>query len=89
VPRPPKTPDGRDLLEIKISELTALIKEMSPQARVEVSFERYEDEDAHIRVYPPVSVDPEEATRMELEIGERCNDVLIETGLFIIGSVCD
>jgi hypothetical protein len=62
---------------------------MSPQARVEVSYERYEDEDAHIRVYPPVSVDPEEATRMELEIGERCNDVLIETGLFIIGSVCD
>jgi len=56
---------------------------------VEISFERYEDEDAHIRVYPPPSVDPEEATRIELMIGERCNDVLIETGLFIIGAVCD
>jgi len=89
VPRPPKTPSGPDLLETKISELTALIKEISPQASVEISFERYEDEDAHIRVYPPPSVDPEEATRIELMIGERCNDVLIETGLFIIGAVCD
>jgi hypothetical protein len=89
VPRPPKPPGGRDLLETKMSELTALIKETSPQARVEVSFERYEDEDAHIRVYAPISVDPQEVTRIELEMGQRCNDVLIETGLFIIGAVCD
>lgn len=89
MPRHPKTPSGRNLLETKISELTALIKEISPQARVEISFERYEDEDAHIRVYPPLSVDPEAAAQIELKIGERCNDVLIETGLFIIGAVCD
>jgi hypothetical protein len=56
---------------------------------VEISFERYEDEDAHVRVYPPCSVDPEEATKLELKIGEHLNDVLVETGLFIIGAVCD
>lgn len=56
---------------------------------MEISFERYEDEDAHIRVYPLLSVDPEEASPIELKIAERCNDVLIETGLFIIGAVCD
>ena len=89
MPRFPKTPSRRGLLETKISELTALIKKMSPEARVEISFERYEDEDAHVRVYPPLSVDPQEATRIELKIGERCNDVLMETGLFIIGAVCD
>ena len=89
MPRTPKTPNQQDLLETKLSELTALIKELSPQARVEISFERYEDEDAHILVYPPPSVDVEEATRIELTMGERCNDVLIETGLFIVGAVCD
>lgn len=89
MPRPPKTPSKRDLLETKISELTALIKAVSPQARVEISFERYEDEDAHIRVYPPRTIDPDEATKIELKIGERCNEVLMETGLFIIGAVCD
>ena len=89
MPRNPKTPSGKDLLDTKVSELTALIKELSPQASVEVSFERYEDEDAHIRVYPPSSVDPNEAARIELKMGERCNEVLLETGLFIIGTVCD
>jgi hypothetical protein len=39
MPRTPKTPGRQDLLETKISEFTALIKELSPQARVEISFE--------------------------------------------------
>ena len=89
MPRTPKTPNQQDLLETKLSEITALIKELSPQARVEISFERYEDEDAHIRVYPPPSVDIGEATRIERTMGERCNDVLLDTGLFITGAVCD
>jgi len=89
MPRNPKTPSRKDLLDRKVSELTALIKELSPQARVEVSFERYEDEDAHIRVYPPSSIDSNEAAGIELKMGERCNEVLLETGLFIIGTVCD
>ena len=89
MPRTPKTPNQQDLLETKLSEITALIKELSPQARVEISFERYEDEDAHIRVYPPPSVDIGEATRIERTMGERCNDVLLDTGLFIVGAVCD
>jgi hypothetical protein len=89
MPRTPKTPNGKDLLDTKVSEMTALIKELSPQARVEISFERYEDEDAHIRVYPPASIASEEAARIELKMGERCNEVLLETGLFIIGTVCD
>ena len=89
MPRTPKTPSRQDLLETKISELTTLIKELSPQARVEISFERREDEDAHIHVYPPTSIKADEIARIELTMGERCNDVLLETGLFIIGAVCD
>ena len=89
MPRTPKTPSRQDLLETKISELTALIKGLSPQARVEISFERYEDEDAHIHVYPPPSIKADDVARIELTMGERCNDVLLETGLFIIGAVCD
>ena len=89
MPRKRKTPNDQDLLEIKLSELTALIKELSPQARVEISFERHEDEDAHVRVYPPPMVRAEEITRIELKIGERCNDILLDTGLFIIGAVND
>lgn len=84
-----KTPKGRDLLETKLSELTALIKDLAPKARVEVSFERYEDEDAHILVYPPNSFTEHEVERIELTLGERCNEILLDTGFFIVGAVCD
>ena len=89
MPRKKKTPNQQELLEIKLSELTALIKDLSPQARVEISFEQHEDEDAHVHVYPPPMVKEEEAARIELKMGERCNDILVDTGLFIIGAVCD
>ena len=89
MPRTPKNPSQQELLETKLSELTALIKELSPQARVEISFERYEDEDAHIDVYPPSPIKAEEVARIELTMGERRNDVLLDTGLFIVGAVCD
>lgn len=61
---------GKDILDTKVSEMTALIKELSPQARVEVSFVRCEDEDAHIRVLLPSSMGSEEVTRIELKIRE-------------------
>jgi hypothetical protein len=76
-------------MDAKISELTALVRQLSPQSRVEVSFERSEDEDAHIRVYPPPGIESEEAARIELALGEHCNEVLMQTGVFIIGAVCD
>jgi len=85
----PKTGRRRDLLEAKLTELTALIKDLSPESRVEISFEHYEDEDAHVRIYLPGTIEPHEAKRIELTLGERCNDILVDTGLFIIGAVCD
>ncbi len=83
------SPDRHVLIENMIYELTALVKDLSPQARVEISFEQYEDEDAHIRVYPPLTTKEGEVRRIELTLGEHCNDILLETGLFILGAVCD
>jgi len=85
----PKMDKRRDLLEAKLTELTSFIKDLSPESRVEISFEQYEDEDAHVRVYLPPTIEPHEIQRIELTLGERCNDVLVDTGLFIIGAVCD
>jgi len=85
----PKMDKRRDLLEAKLTELTSFIKDLSPESRVEISFEQYEDEDAHVRVYLTPTIEPHEVQRIELTLGERCNDVLVDTGLFIIGAVCD
>ncbi len=86
---PRKRPNRPELLEAKLSELTDLIKELSPEARVEIVFTHYEDEDAAIDVYPPELLRVEEVRRLEQTLGARCNDILVETGLFIIGAVQD
>ena len=89
MPRKVKNHSGGDLVESTLSELTALIRDLSPQAHVEISFEHYEDEDAHINVFPPPALKPEEVRQVEGKLGERCNEILLDTGLFIIGAVCD
>ena len=77
------------LLDQKLRELTLLVKELRSDARIEISFERYEDEDAHIRIYPPPDLRPDEVQQLELTLGQRCTDILLETGLFIVSAVYD
>ena len=84
-----KTPGHQKFLDSQIAEFVALIKEVSPPSRIEISFEQYEDEDAHIYVYTPAAMEAEEVERLELLVGERCNDILLDMGLFIVGAVCE
>ena len=84
-----KSLNRQELLDAKLSELAALIKDLSPQAQVAISRVQYEDEDAHIDVYAPPSLDAATVRHLEATLGERCNDILLETGLFIIGAVRD
>lgn len=87
MPRIHRKVDRLELLDSKLSELTALVKDICPLAEVEISFEQYEDEDAHIAIHPPVSLEAKEVERLENAFGIRCNDILVDTGLFIIGAV--
>jgi hypothetical protein len=78
----------RQLLERQLSHLAALIQDLAPQAQVEMTFEQYEDEDAHVYISPPQAMPAEAVERLELAVGERCNEILLDTGLFIVGAVC-
>ena len=60
---------------------------MAPQAQVEITLEQYEDEDAHLYVHPHQAMTAEEIERLELTVGERCNEILLDTGLFIVSAV--
>jgi hypothetical protein len=82
------TASQQQLLELTIANLAALIKDTAPQAEVEITFEQYEDEDAHVYIYPPHGMTVEEVECLELTVGERCNEILLETGLFIVSAVC-
>jgi hypothetical protein len=56
---------------------------------VEITLEQYEDEDAHLYVHLPPGMTGDNIERLELTVGERCNEILLDTGLFIVSAVCD
>ena len=87
--RKPTTANQQQLIEQSLSNLTAMIQDLLPQAEVEITFEQYEDEDAHVYIHPPADMTAEEVDRLEVAVGEHCNEMLLDTGLFIISAVCD
>ena len=87
--RKPTTAKQRERLESALSNLSDLIQQWSPQAEVEITFEQYEDEDAHVYINLPATLEEDEAERLELMVGEHCNDILLDTGLFIVSAVRD
>ena len=87
--RKPTTASHQQLLDQALSHLTALIQDLSPQAEVEITYEQYEDEDAHVYIHPPADMTADEVDRLEVAVGEHCNEMLLDTGLFIVSAVCD
>src|SRR5713226_5012822 len=77
----------RQLLERTLSQLATWIQDLAPQAEVDITLEQYEDEDAHLYVRPPQAMTAEDVERLELTVGERCNEILLDTGLFIVSAV--
>ena len=85
-PRPgcmPWRPTG--VLERTLSQLATWIQDLAPQAQVDITLEQ--DEDAHLYIRPPQGMTAEDVERLELTVGERCNDILLDTGLFIVSAV--
>ena len=82
------TASQRQLLESTLSHLATVIQDLVPQGQVDITFEQYEDEDAHVYVHPPAAMTTEDIERLELTVGEHCNEILLETGLFIVSAVC-
>ena len=87
--RKPTTANQQQFLEQTLSQLAILIQDLSPQTEVEITFEQYEDEDAHVYIHPPADMTAEEIDRLEMAVGERCNEILLDMGLFIISAVCE
>lgn len=81
--------DRRSLLDSKLTELGLYAKELCPDARVEMSTIRYEDEDGHVTLFPPPSLAEEEVERVELALAARAGEIFDETGLFILCAAFD
>ena len=70
-----------------LTEVSLLTKELCPEAQVEATTECFEDEDGHVRIYPPAGLSQEQITELEGKIAERCVDILVDAGVFLCAAV--
>lgn len=85
--RPLRGLDRRALVDHLITGFSLFIKERCSEAELEISFARYEEEDGHIRVFPPDSLSETERERLREEIAEKSLDILIEDGVLILAAI--
>ena len=72
-----------------LTDLTLLAKRLCPDARIEATTDSFEDEDGHVRIYPPAGVGVEEVASIEGELADRCVDILVKDGVLICSAVYD
>jgi hypothetical protein len=70
-----------------LTEFSLFVKELCPEASVEVTKTIYEDEDANILVWPPVAWTAEACDTLEERLSERSVDILLQTGYHILVGV--
>ena len=81
--------ERRVLVDKYLTELSLLAKQLCPKARIEATMEGFEDEDGHIRIYPPAGMREKEVEEIEGKVADRCVDILVEEGVFICAAVYD
>ena len=81
--------ERKNLVDHYLTELSLLAKRLCPDARIEATTEAFEDEDGHVRIYPPEGMSEEEIAIIEGEVADRCVDILIDKGVFICSAVYD
>ena len=77
----------RTLVGQYLTEVSLLAKALCPEAHVEATTESYEDEDGHVRIYPPAGLQEGQITELEGKIAERCVAILVDTGVFLCAAV--
>jgi len=81
------TPGTNRSWESILTEFSLFVKELCPEASVEITKTIYEDEDANIFVRPPVQWTAEECDALEARLSEQSIDILLQTGYHILVGV--
>jgi len=81
--------ERKGLVDNYLTELSLLAKRLCPEARIEATTEAFEDEDGHVRVFPPAGMREEDIADIEGKLADRCVNILIEKGVFICSAVYD
>jgi len=81
--------DYRDRLDATVTAFSLFIRDRCPEARMEISFTRYEDEDAHIWVSLPANFTPEAREDLANHLAEKSLDFLLTEGFLILAGLED
>ncbi len=81
--------ERRVLVDKYLTELSLLAKQLCPEAKIEATSEGFEDEDGHIRIYPPAGMREKEIEEIEGKVADMCVDILVGEGVFICSAVYD
>ncbi len=81
--------ERKSLIDNYLTDLSLLAKRLCPESRIEATTETFEDEDGHVRIYPPAGMREEENAEIEGNVADRCVDILVARGVFICSAVYD
>jgi len=79
--------DYRDRLDAAVTAFSLFICDLCPEARLEISFTRYEDEDAHILVSLPPGLTLEDREELAHHLAGKSLDFLLAEGFLILAGV--
>jgi hypothetical protein len=74
-------------LESVLTEFPLFVKQLCPDASVEIIQVSYDDEDGNIFVRPPEHWTAEECDALEERLSERSVDILLQTGYHVLVGV--
>lgn len=80
-------PETNRSLESILTEFSLFVKELCPEASIEITTTIYEDENANIAVRPPAQWTPEQCDALEERLAERSIDILLQTRYHILVGV--
>ena len=83
----PMATDRSVLLDQYITELISLAKARCPEADMELSSTRYEDEDAHVLVFLPEGIGESDIDKLGEALTNRSVEILLDAGLLILVGV--
>ncbi|HEY3999216.1 MAG TPA: hypothetical protein VGO93_10145 [Candidatus Xenobia bacterium] len=67
----------------EVATVASAIKARCPDARIDISYQAYESEDAHLKVYPPDAWDLDQCWSLGEQMASVCSDVLLKKGFLI------
>ena len=79
--------DYRDRLDAAVTAFSLFIHDLCQEAQLEISFARYEDEDAHIWGSLPATLTARNRGNLANRIAEKSLDILLEDGFLILAGI--